>query len=99
MLELGSYLILEFLTEDAAATPTGASWITPLNHEVRNNTMKDRAVEVIARRKGGEILACLGCMVGVQLDCNGTHRGLEDDVVRHSLELIANEGCGRLDVV
>lgn len=72
MLQCWRDLVLELLAINGFSTSTGACGITALDHKVRYYAVKYEAVEVVALRKGREVLACFGRMVVVKLDSNET---------------------------
>jgi hypothetical protein len=43
-----------------------------LNHEVGDDAMEDDIVVVSALSQSRKVLACLGCVVIVEFDCDGT---------------------------
>ena len=75
-LQLGTDLILEFFTIDAAAAAARARRVAALDHEVGNDAVEDGAVVVAARGERREVLARLGRVLRVQLDDNGALGGL-----------------------
>ena len=68
MLQCGRDLVLELLAVDGGAASPGARRITALNHEVGYYAVEDLVVEVVALRKGGEVLARLRRMVVVEFN-------------------------------
>lgn len=60
-------LVLELVPVDGASSATGPRWVATLDHEVRDDAMEDGVIVVAATDEGGEIVACLGSVSGVQL--------------------------------
>lgn len=60
MLELGGYLVGEFLAVDGGAAATGAGGVAGLDHEVGDYAVHEEVVVVAALGEGGEVLAGLG---------------------------------------
>jgi hypothetical protein len=60
-------LVLKFLAKDGASSATGPCRIATLNHEVGDDAVEDGVVIVAATDEGGEIVAGLWGVRGVQL--------------------------------
>lgn len=67
MLQRRMNLIFEFVPIDRAATSPCASRISCLDHEVRNDPVKDDLVVVSSLRQTCKVVARLGCVVVVEL--------------------------------
>src|SRR5262245_22688709 len=65
-------LVIETTTPGRLAAASRAGWITTLNHEVLDHSMKDDAVVVTALGQGDEVLRSLGCVRFQQLNLNRT---------------------------
>lgn len=60
--------VFELLAVYGFAASTGTSRIATLNHEVWNDAVEDKTVEVVALCERSEVFACLGRMVVVEFD-------------------------------
>lgn len=87
MLEGGRNLVLELGAIDRCPAPPGARWVAALNHKVGDDAVEDEAVEVIALGEGGEVLACLGRVVAVELYGDGPLRVLVTETFAYGREL------------
>ena len=72
MLQRGTDFVGKLFTIDARTTATSARGVSALNHETGNDTVKDDIVVVSALGEGRKVLACLGGVVIVKLDRDGT---------------------------
>jgi hypothetical protein len=84
MLERGMNLIFELVTVDGASATTGASRVAGLDHEVRDDAMKDDTIVVTTFCKSGEVLAGFRSVIVVKFDGDGAlilfNEGLTKDL-------------------
>lgn len=64
-------LVLELFAKDGAAATAGAGRVAALDHEVGDDAVEDGGVVVAAADEGGEVLAGLGGVGGVEFDGEG----------------------------
>lgn len=81
VLERRNELVLEFGAEDGAATTTGTGRVTTLNHESRNDSVKDDSIIFSRLGQSSKVLAGAWSLLREELNGNGTESGVQDDLV------------------
>lgn len=64
-------LVVELVAVDGGAAAAGAGGVAALDHEVGNDAVEDGGGVVAATDEGGEVVAGLGGVSGVELDGDG----------------------------
>ena len=83
VLQAGVDLVGKLAAVDGGAAAAGASGVAALDHKVGDDAVEGAAVVVAALHERLEVFAGARRVVGVQLDGDVAHGGLEDDAGGH----------------